>query len=62
MNVKLQRENPCYKCPDRSAICHSICERYKAWNEKVISQREFRYQQKEDKRKTYPSAVDKHMK
>ena len=59
MNVKLQRNNPCYKCADRSAICHSVCIKYKEWSDKVTEQREFYRKQREDKRKTYPSSIDK---
>lgn len=59
MNVKLQRENPCYKCQDRSPICHSICEKYRVWSEKIAQHRELRHQQKEDKRKTYTYMIDK---
>ena len=59
MNSKLHKENPCWNCKDRSAICHSICERYKAWNEKVVAQRERRYEEKTKKNKTYPSRFEK---
>lgn len=58
MNIKLHKENPCYKCEDRSAICHSICERYKTWSDKVVKQRENRYNQKQAKSRTYPSSMD----
>ena len=26
-------DNPCYKCEERNAECHSICEKYKIWKE-----------------------------
>jgi hypothetical protein len=25
--------NGCYKCQDRKPLCHSSCEKYKAWKE-----------------------------
>ena len=25
--------NPCYKCADRSEVCHGECEKYIKWNE-----------------------------
>lgn len=59
MNVKLNKENPCYKCPDRSAICHSVCERYREWSTKVAESRELIRQRKEDLKKTYPSSISK---
>ena len=52
MNQKLMRENPCYKCEDRSAICHSICEKYKAWNTKVIAQRNATWESKQQRKAT----------
>lgn len=53
MNSKLQRENPCFGCKERSSICHSICKRYKEWNEKVVKERELVFSRKQDKMKTY---------
>ena len=62
MNQKLMRENPCYKCEDRSAIYHSICEKYKAWNTKVIAQRNATWESKQQRKATYPSSIDKNRK
>lgn len=28
-------KSPCYRCEERNAECHSICERYKAWSEDI---------------------------
>lgn len=27
--------NPCYKCEDRQALCHSNCEKYLAFREQL---------------------------
>lgn len=28
-------KSPCYKCSERSAVCHADCERYKAFQEQL---------------------------
>ena len=58
MTPKLHKENPCWKCEDRSAVCHSVCNKYKEWSAKVVAQRENKYQEKQDRSKTYPSYMD----
>lgn len=30
---------PCYKCEERTALCHAICERYKAYEETNAARR-----------------------
>ncbi len=26
------KNNPCYKCCDRTGTCHCTCDRYKSWS------------------------------
>lgn len=45
-------KSPCYNCKDRKLHCHSICEKYKVYEEEHA---EYRRQLEEHRKKTYSS-------
>lgn len=43
----VMKKNPCYKCEDRTEICHSECERYIKWAEEREKFRNERFQERQ---------------
>lgn len=48
--------NGCYKCQDRKPLCHSSCEKYKAWKEAHEAKKEAIKTEK-DKRNEFDSVA-----
>ena len=43
-NRNVDKDNPCYECPDRHTGCHGSCERYKKWRQELDEKNELRNQ------------------
>ena len=50
---------PCYKCENRSAICHSICDLYKEWRAKLDEKLDEQWEARQRKSATYPVSIEK---
>lgn len=50
---------PCKpNCPDRSGICHSICQKWKEYEKQRNENYEIIFERKEAAKRTYPAATD----
>lgn len=50
------RDVPCYKCDNRTDICHSSCQLYISWSTKKAEEREARLNSPDNEIKQYENS------